>query len=847
MSLIFNNLMYSFPVFLIGCVTLGIGILIIINDSGKLLNRLFFAITFILFVWNTGVFLNMIIENQRYAVINTTVFQSALVFLFSVFFHFAILLTGYGERTINKVMLYAGYIFSTLFLGSNLFTNLFFKSMKRYKWGYYPDGGPLGLIYFIAFSFYFLYALYLINKRIKEIKGFEKKHLIFIMSGVIGGFIFGVTNFMPVYGFNIYPLGNIAAVFFPIFVGLAIYKYHFFNIYIYLRKSLVISTLFLLIIISGGSVLYFLYNYTDMPVYFYFIYIVFYSTVIFWLLSDFVNNIVMNLFFKSRVRLLLALNEFTASVLTKLDIDELKNHISRSLADILDAEYCYLCIKSDSREYLGGYPSVSGAHEIIETFEKDVIGALSVNGNSSMVYTSEKLAEKLAGGNRQKYEEKAARFDAIKLRLFSLLKIEGRLLGFVLVGGDKMGKFKDAEVLNDLQNVSNHIAASVQNALVTIEIKSIKLQLVQSEKLSALGQLIAGVAHELNNPLQIIYGLSQMSLESEDTVELQKNSRDIIKSVNRCKKIIESLLKFARYNQNRKREPANLNDLIANMLGLRRFEGNKAPINISTVLDKALPRVMIESFEIESVILNLVKNAEQAVNSLFKEAGGEIEIKTGYSEGYVWCSIKDNGPGISPDMIGKVFEPFFTTKRVGEGTGLGLSICYGIIRDHEGSIKVESTPGEGSLFTISLPVFYGADEKTGEATADKPAPASPASKSVLVIDDEISITDIFRSMLLKQGYEVDVENNAASAERRLVSKNYDAVILDLKVGDDDGFAILEKFPRLEDKFIVITGNIMEKDAKQRLAGRKVPLVFKPFDFREVIDMINLKTPGRANR
>ncbi|MBT4512089.1 MAG: response regulator [Chloroflexi bacterium] len=227
-------------------------------------------------------------------------------------------------------------------------------------------------------------------------------------------------------------------------------------------------------------------------------------------------------------------------------------------------------------------------------------------------------------------------------------------------------------------------------------------QLLQSQKLAAIGKLVSGVAHEVNNPLMAISGHAQLLLEDVED-EATKESLDVIYSeTKRATDIVQNLLSFAR-TQKSKRSHVCINDLIESIAKLRTYGLPKSNIEIMIEFDPYLPKIEVDSQQLKQVFLNLINNATQAMKD--EHGKGKLAIQTcRANDETVQISFVDDGPGISPEIIDRIFEPFFTTKDIGKGTGLGLSICYGIIQSHGGKIRAESIDGKGATFTVELPI-----------------------------------------------------------------------------------------------------------------------------------------------
>lgn len=245
-------------------------------------------------------------------------------------------------------------------------------------------------------------------------------------------------------------------------------------------------------------------------------------------------------------------------------------------------------------------------------------------------------------------------------------------------------------------------------------------QLIHSERLSAVGQLVSGVAHELNNPLQSILGFTELLMDAEDRPALRRDLEQVRSEAVRAGKIVRNLLAFARRSPT-ERSLGNINDIVRTTLALRSYEFGSANITLDERYAEDLPPVLVNREEVQQVVLNLVLNAEQAMRS--SRQGGTLSVKTECTaEGAVVVEVKDDGPGVPAALAGRVFEPFFSTKGA-KGSGLGLWVSSGIVQAHGGSLQVRSVEGRGTVFTIVLPVEGPPKEAT---TGDLARPGSAA-------------------------------------------------------------------------------------------------------------------------
>lgn len=257
-------------------------------------------------------------------------------------------------------------------------------------------------------------------------------------------------------------------------------------------------------------------------------------------------------------------------------------------------------------------------------------------------------------------------------------------------------------LINKLEQTIAELSDSRRNLIDTQE------QLMQSEKLASMGQLAAGVAHEINNPLGTVLIYAHMLLKSLEEDDSRREDLEMItRQADRCRNIVRGLLDFSRQSKLND-EPTNLNDIIRTKVQLLSKQDQFANINIETDLRSDLPQTLIDREQMRQLFINLLQNAAEAMPE-----GGLIRVRTDVSpDGHcVLTEISDTGVGIPQENLDKLFHPFFTTKQIGKGTGLGLAIVYGIVKMHRGSISVDSTAGQGTTFTISLPIITTSDER----------------------------------------------------------------------------------------------------------------------------------------
>jgi len=386
-----------------------------------------------------------------------------------------------------------------------------------------------------------------------------------------------------------------------------------------------------------------------------------------------------------------------------------------------------------------------------------------------------------------------------------------------------------------LRDAKRH-EAELQRSLS--DLRDTQTFLVQSERLSAVGQLVAGVAHELNNPLAIILGYSQLMLRMSDTTpRIQECLRKLEEAAQRCQRIVQHLTVFAQKQKVDKR-PVNVNDVLYSVLDIREDQLRANQIRVSTTLDARPMTVYADFQQLQQVLLSLINNAQEAL--LTRNASDrDIRIATRLQDDQVIIDLIDNGPGIDDEHIARLFEPFFTTKEFGKGIGLGLSICYGIIKEHQGDIRVTHTEGGGATFTILLPPSRS--NKSQEPTSSSESPNVQPSFRILIIDDEPAILDFLTSTFRQNGYTVDAVLSGSDGMAHIDRTQYDLALLDIRLPDSDGKQlyreIIARRPELEKRIIFITGDTVSQDTLDFVRQTGNPCLTKPFDIERLRLMV----------
>lgn len=361
-------------------------------------------------------------------------------------------------------------------------------------------------------------------------------------------------------------------------------------------------------------------------------------------------------------------------------------------------------------------------------------------------------------------------------------------------------------------------------------------QLRRAERLTSLGTLLGGVAHELNNPLTSIKSFAQLMLMDERVPEDREALEVIHREADRAAKIVADLRLVARQTQaaeSASRQRLDLNDVVRHVLHAGRAALQQHGIEVHEELAAEPLPVLAEWGGMEQLVHNLVRNAEQAMRD--REGVRRLTLRTGRQNGGVVLEVVDTGGGIAPEHLEHIFDPFWTTRAPGEGTGLGLSLVHSIVAEHGGQVRVQSELGRGSTFRVELPVAH---RTRAEVPATEPPPAAAVPLRILLVEDEAPIRLSLAWFLERRGHRVDAVPRVADALACLRGgAEYDLIISDLRMPGLGGDALFKwlvaQGAGLEQRLIVITGDATRGEAERLLAGAGVPVLLKPFALEEL--------------
>jgi PAS domain S-box-containing protein len=429
----------------------------------------------------------------------------------------------------------------------------------------------------------------------------------------------------------------------------------------------------------------------------------------------------------------------------------------------------------------------------------------------------------------------------VKDRLYGGESVSGETLNYRKDGSDFIAEWHITPIRNYTGEITHLV--SIQRDISERKRSEEELQrqrdaLYQSEKLATMGQLLAGVAHELNNPLSVVMGQAALLRQSTKTKRQVERADKIVLAAERCARIVNNFLALARQRPP-ERHPVHVNAVVRDAVELLAYPLRVDSVEILFALGDELPILRADPHQLHQMVVNLVSNAHQAMREM--PLPRQLTLATGLDEldNWVWLEVRDTGPGITKELQTRIFEPFFTTKPPGVGTGLGLSLCQGIVETHGGRIRVVAKEGPGAVFRVELPVAT-AVERPGIQPSVVVA-ATIRGKRVLVVDDEPGIAGVLAEVLQLDGHTVAMVAHGGAALERLREQTYDLILSDIRMPELDGpglyWEIERSYPTLLSRIVFLTGDTLSPGTREFLEQTGVPCLSKPFSLMEVREIV----------
>ncbi|MCK4532941.1 GAF domain-containing protein [bacterium] len=707
---------YVFPILIAFLLNFCLAIFILIKNSRCVINRTFAFWNFCVGIWNLGAFLIYASSSYQEAFFSTRfILVNGLFFIPSSFFHFVLVFTE-NKKKINKTILQAGYFSSLFFLTSNIIGfPLIGKELTKYYWGYYPKICSGDLYFGIIFVFFTIYSLYLLYNSYKKSIGYKSNRMKYVFWGSLIGFIGGSTNFLPLYGIRIYPIGNIANCVYSLSVAYAIIEFRLIDINIVFKKGLVYSCWLFLV---GLSYLMGFFVIKEMA-YIHKINATFTLTLIslilflgFFSIRKKLENFLETILFKNKYNYQVILKNFTTSLLTILELEELIPLIVTTIYKTMHLTSCSLILYDQSKDsyafkYLEGLKKNNRLNEIQLTHQNRLVQYF--NKHNFILLQEEIERNMLSQRKSKELQQLHQDLLFIQAKVCVPLYMNNKLIGLLNLGNKQSGDLFNREDLKLLTTLANQSAIAISNAQSIKKIKKQQEWIAKNEQLAIIGQLSNEMFHELNKSLTKI-NITGHLLKSVSKKNTTKDLNIIEKEVKRATKIVKGFSVFSKKDLMDK-HLFNINKLIEDSLDFLAQQISKNKIKIIRQLESDLPEIKINPILIEQMFINIIENSIHAVASTAKKT---IIVKTFkpcfspqqllFSTPTIVIEITDTGCGIAKENIDKIFNPFYTTKESQSGAGLGLNISSRIIEQHQGNINVKSVMGQGTKMVISLPL-----------------------------------------------------------------------------------------------------------------------------------------------
>ena len=722
---------YSIPPLLTLFCLLGFAGLIVLRGRRTKVNILFFLICILGSFLYADILIVFNVKSPETALRISRIDHFFIIYLFPLYIHF---FHAYLKITNRKWIVRLAYAYAFVLMWFTP-TSFYIESMEKHFFGFFAKGGKLYPFFGMAGLFVTIYVLIILYQAIQnETSNSHKNRLKYILAG------FGVTGLMnglnvfPIFGYSVYPPGNLSFIPFIVF-AVGIYKHDLLDMGILIKKSLIYSLLTALLtglyafIITVASKVFGDFNFSDsiyFPIFFFFL-----IAFVFGPLKTSVQDFVDQIFYKGKYDYQKTIKNVSQMIVSVLDLDEIVKRLTETVADTIRVNNCTLFLCNETglgfvnfsargkEDYPHHSKTVDPKTALINFMEQQRHPVIKKNLLQRV--TDTEIQDVLAGMAKLHAE--------IALPMF----FKEQLKGFIILGEKLSGDLFSPEDLDLLETLSSQSALAIENARsyqriedlnrnlekkvaertqalkeTLIEKEHAQEMLIRSESLAALGQLVAGVAHELNNPLASVTSLIQATIEDleqwDKEIPPDENLIDDLKFADgelaRAKSIVASLLGLARQTQTYS-ETVDFNLVIQDALRVLYSQYKHHNIDFVENYVQDLPDVQGNFANLGQVAMNIIKNAIQAI----ADEKGTIILTTHYDKDtsqVVFC-CKDTGPGISALLRQDIFKPFFTTKEVGVGTGLGLYICHEIIEKHGGTLTLESTAGQGAQFQVRLP------------------------------------------------------------------------------------------------------------------------------------------------
>jgi signal transduction histidine kinase len=645
--------------------------------------------------WNLGMFSLYHFPDPESAEWWSRIFRVGMIFAAPVAFHLGIAVAP-GESRWPKAMCVVGYVGAALFSIANL-RGMLVLSLGPHYWGWYLD--VVTPLYKGMTIFMFIYLLLCLERMAYSYRHPRTpRELVQTKLWFIAAFCaipLGLTNFATVYGAHVYPLGQLGNVLYTGVIAYAISRHRLMDVDYVVRKFVSFTASLAVVLVPGGVGLYQLAIYVGaeapLVIVLAAITLALSGVVLVPTLQAALETRVMQAFFPRRYDYRQRLRRFGAELVHVLDEQALIQRLGDTLAEVLDVEQCRILLRDDrTRVFTEAYPQPSGS-TLPEELQWIVEGL---------------TAPALVGEIEVKARSEGRLLRQMGVEGLLPLRVEDRVTGVILLSRNRDLLLFSGEDLQILATVAAGASVALDNSRLSRELRRSEAFLARANRLSSLGMLAAGIAHEIRNPLTAVKTFLDLLPQRIDDKEFLGQFRDLsLAELKRVTDLIAELLTLGK-STNVTRSEVDLMSTIEPVVRLMDSTARKRQLTLRIVAEPALARVHADPDQVKQIVLNLLLNAIEA-----SPAGGEVTLRLRAAGSSVICEVQDQGAGIAADQLDNIFEPFFTTKET--GTGLGLALVHQMVVEHGGAITVDSAVGRGTTFRVSLPAAELPLRRTG--------------------------------------------------------------------------------------------------------------------------------------
>jgi len=709
---------HAIPMFLMGLITLGLGLLVYRSNRRSSAHRHFLALCGSIALWLSATSVGLCAPTPEQALTWFRIDNVGVMFISVAFYAFsAEFLQLHRPRSIR-----IGYGLAAVLALTVLFHPGFVSGVHRYWWGYFPQWGPASAPFFLVFLSYMAAAF---TDYIRAYKAtttpIRRQQIKFVLMAFIIAYL-GSVDFLPAFGIEIYPFGHIPIFLLTVVVTVAILRYHLLDAALFVSMSAtylpLIPFMLALVLLAQG-----LSNLSPVTLASVLAGATGVFTALYVTFQPRLQAALNKALFPSRYDAYNTLTRFSHAMVMNLDLANLRQEIIRTLQTVMRIEKLSLFLFDKE---LGRYV-VKASHGIdearIKTIQltmQDAVARLLLDCNEPII--------------KEELQHQGQEGPETVLLLDTLTKMESevclplvnktRLIGFVNLGHKPTLDFYSQDELALLRSLADSAAIALDNAMLYEEWKQSQLLIRRADRLRSLETIAGGFAHEVRNPLTSIKTFIQLAPERRDDPEFMNSFSAVVSDdLARIERLIEEILDYARYMKP-KFSMESVNDIVASCLHFIEVKAATLGVTIEKHLEEPLAPIMVDRQQMKQVFMNLILNAMDAM----KERDGRLTVTTRHLtrlDGTKWVQIEvsDNGCGISPEDLPHIFDPFFTTKHESTehaGTGLGLSIVHQIIQEHGGTVEARSTVGQGTAFILTIPAREKVDKDTSASAVPKP-------------------------------------------------------------------------------------------------------------------------------